>query len=80
MSGGKCFGFAQSLSEGYLVDPSLNDEAEVRGVKVNSACELTLPGHLVDLFNRSANDLYKNEQSRLKMLLIESQDVFAKQD
>lgn len=60
--------------------PFSNNEDGIRQINVESDSKLTLPEHLVDLFNRSDEDLNEVEQKHLKILLIDFQDVFAKHD
>lgn len=82
---GTCIGHAEPVDE-ILDSSSTRDTFDIRQVQLptnNNRKDLNstvLPNHLQELYERSSTNLTNKQQSTLKSLLIEFEDVFSKSD
>ena len=76
----KEIGQAMEVSEVPPIPTDMSAHFQINQVMGQEPKEETLPEHLQDLFERSRQNLEVDQQEKLKQLLIEFQDVFAKDE
>lgn len=80
LSKDKEIGYATEVQDVPPIPDDVSELWRVSQVRTEDSEEPELPPHLTDLFERAIKHLNSDQQDKLKSLLIEFQDVFAKDE